>query len=87
MAEQKPRKPGTGVAFQNDNRKEDWHPEWTGEFADLSGNLYYLNIKESVGQHSGKPYRQVSIKPKTAKAAPSNAASAPIHDMTDDIPF
>lgn len=88
MAEdKKPRKPGTGAAWVNDRKTEDWHPEWTGEFADLNGNLYHLNIKEEVGQHTGEPYRKVSIKPKVAKAAPSNAAPKPIHDMTDDIPF
>lgn len=88
MAEdKKPRKPGTGVAFVNENKKEDWHPEWTGEFADLDGNLYYLNIKEAVGQHLGTPYRQVSIKPKVAKVAPANAAPASFDDLPDDLPF
>jgi hypothetical protein len=87
MAEQKPRKPGTGVAFKNEKKTEDWHPEWTGEFADLDGNLYYLNVKEAVGQHSGTPYRQVNIKPKVARAAPTNAVQPTFDDLPDDIPF
>lgn len=89
MAEQKqPRKPGTGVAFTNQNKTEDWHAQWTGEFADLDGKLYYLNVSRRVAGHSNQEYITVSLgKPKVAKGAPSNAASAPIHEMTDDIPF
>ena len=89
MAEQKqPRKPGTGVAFVNENKKEDWHADWTGEFADHDGNLFYLNISKKTAGHSGREYISVSLgKPKAAKAAPSNAAPKPIHEMIDDIPF
>jgi hypothetical protein len=88
MAEQKPRKPGTGVAFINENKKEDWHADFAGEFADLDGNLFYLNVSKKLSGHSGIEYITVSLgKPKAPKAAPANAASAPIHDMIDDIPF
>lgn len=88
MAEQRERKPGTGVAFTNKNKKEDWHADWTGEFADLDGNIYYLNVSKKVSGHSNQEYISVSLgKPKVAKAAPSNAAPQPIHDMIDDIPF
>ena len=88
MAEQRERKPGTGVAFVNKNKKEDWHADWTGEFADLDGNIYYLNVSKKVSGHSNQEYISVSLgKPKVAKAAPSNAAPKPIHDMIDDIPF
>jgi hypothetical protein len=88
MAEQRERKPGTGVAFVNKNKKEDWHADWTGEFADLDGNIYYLNISKKVSGHSNQEYISVSLgKPKLAKATPSNAAPKPIHDMIDDIPF
>jgi len=88
MAEQRERKPGTGVAFANKNKKEDWHADWTGEFADLDGNIYYLNVSKKVSGHSNQEYISVSLgKPKLAKATPSNAAPKPIHDMIDDIPF
>lgn len=88
MAEQRERKPGTGVAFVNNNKKEDWHADWTGEFADLDGNIYYLNISKKVSGHSNQEYISVSLgKPKLAKSTPSNAAPKPIHDMIDDIPF
>lgn len=88
MAEQRERKPGTGVAFTNKNKKEDWHADWTGEFADLDGNIYYLNVSKKVSGHSNQEYISVSLgKPKVAKAAPSNASPKPIHDMIDDIPF
>jgi hypothetical protein len=88
MAEQRERKPGTGVAFVNKNKKEDWHADWTGEFADLDGNIYYLNVSKKVSGHSNQEYISVSLgKPKLAKATPSNAAPKPIHDMIDDIPF
>lgn len=89
MAEQKqPRKPGTGVAFVNENKKEDWHADWTGEFADHDGNLFYLNVSKKIAGHSGREYISVSLgKPKADKATPSNAAPKPIHEMIDDIPF
>lgn len=88
MAEdKKPRKPGTGAAFKNEKKTEGWHPEWTGEFADFDGNLYYLNIKEDIGQHTGTPYRKVSIKPHVARAEPANAVQPTFDDLPDDIPF
>lgn len=89
MAEQKqPRKPGTGVAFVNENKKEDWHADWTGEFADHDGNLFYLNVSKKTAGHSGREYISVSLgKPKVAKATPSNAAPASFDDLPDDLPF
>lgn len=88
MAEQKPRKPGTGVAFVNKNKQEDWHADWTGEFAAHDGTIYYLNVSKKVGGHSGQEYITVSLgKPRVKTTYPSNAAAAPIHDMIDDIPF
>lgn len=88
MAEQRERKPGTGVAFANKNKKEDWHADWTGEFAAHDGTIYYLNVSKKVSGHSNQEYISVSLgKPKVAKATPSNASAAPIHDMIDDIPF
>ena len=88
MAEQRERKPGTGVAFINQNKKEDWHADWTGEFADLDGTLYYLNISKKVAGHSGTEYISISLgKPKTPKAAPTNAVKADFDDLPDDLPF
>lgn len=88
MAEQKVRKPGTGVAFINENKKEDWHADFAGEFADLDGNLFYLNVSKKLSGHSGIEYITVSLgKPKAPKAASANASLAPTHDMIDDIPF
>ena len=88
MAEQKPRKPGTGVAFINKNKQEDWHADWTGEFAAHDGTIYYLNVSKKVGGHSGQEYITVSLgKPRVKTTYPSNAAPKPIHDMIDDIPF
>lgn len=95
MAEaRQPRKPGTGVAFVNENRKEDWHADWTGEFADHDGNLFYLNVSKKTAGHSGREYISVSLgKPKAASnAAPQNvrASAAPkadFNDIPDDLPF
>lgn len=88
MAEQKPRKPGTGVAFVNENKKEDWHADWTGEFADHDGNLFYLNVSKKTAGHSGREYISVSLgKPKVAKAMPSNAAPTNFDDLPEDLPF
>ena len=89
MAEQRqPRKPGTGVAFVNENKKEDWHADWTGEFADHDGNLFYLNVSKKTAGHSGREYISVSLgKPKAAKVTPSNAAQPTFDDLPDDLPF
>jgi len=89
MAEQKqPRKPGTGVAFVNENKKEDWHADWTGEFADHDGNLFYLNISKKTAGHSGREYISVSLgKPKLIKGTPVNAVKADFDDLPDDLPF
>jgi hypothetical protein len=88
MAEQKIRKPGTGVAFINENKKEDWHADFTGEFADHDGNLFYLNVSKKLSGHSGIEYIAVSLgKPKAPKAAPANAAKPTFDDIPDDLPF
>lgn len=84
MAEQRERKPGTGVAFINKNKKEDWHADWTGEIKLPDGTLHYLNVSKKVAGHSGTEYIAVGIgKPRTESLKPSNA----IADLTDDIPF
>ena len=88
MAEQKVRKPGTGVAFINENKKEDWHADFTGEFADNDGNLFYLNVSKKLSGHSGIEYIAVSLgKPKAPKAAPANAVQPNFDNLPDDIPF
>lgn len=94
MAEQKqPRKPGTGVAFVNENKKEDWHADWTGEFADQDGNLFYLNVSKKTAGHSGREYISVSLgKQKTNQSVAESKAqslSAPttFDDLPDDLPF
>ena len=88
MAEQKPRKPGTGVAFVNKNKQEDWHADWTGEFAAHDGTLYYLNVSKKVGGHSGQEYITVSLgKPRTKTTYPSNAAPTNFDDLPSDLPF
>jgi hypothetical protein len=88
MAEQKPRKPGTGVAFINKNKKEDWHADFTGEFADHNGDIFYLNVSKKLSGHSGIEYISVSLgKPKLAKGEPSGAPKANFDDLIDDMPF
>lgn len=88
MAEQKLRKPGTGVAFTNQNKKEDWHADWTGEFAAHDGTLYYLNVSKKTSGHSKQEYISVSLgKPKVKQTVPSNAAQPNFDNLIDDIPF
>jgi hypothetical protein len=94
MAEQRERKPGTGVAFINENKKEDWHADFTGEFADFDGNLYYLNVTKKLSGHSGIEYISVSLgKPKGNKAAapapkaPAQTSDVNFDDLPDDLPF
>jgi hypothetical protein len=95
MAEQKERKPGTGVAFVNKNKKEDWHADWTGEFAAHDGTVYYLNVSKKVGGHSGTEYITVGLgKPKVAagtSTAPNNSPQArpmsELQDLPDDLLF
>jgi len=88
MAEQKPRKPGTGVAFINQNKKEDWHADWTGEFAAHDGTIYYLNVSQKKAAHSGQEYITVGLgKPKVPKGSPANATQPTFDDIPDDLPF
>ena len=92
MAEnQKPRKPGTGVAFINENKKEDWHADFTGEFADHDGNLFYLNVTKKLSGHSGIEYMTVSLgKPKAHKASndyPNARPMSELQDLPDDLLF
>jgi len=100
MAEQYARKPGTGTAFINENKKEDWHADFTGEFADLNGDLYYLNVTKKISGHSGTEYISVSLgKPKVNKGVAPPPPLDPIHakdmstsevgfdDLPDDLPF
>lgn len=88
MAEQRERKPGTGVAFTNKNKKEDWHADWTGEIKLPDGTLHYLNVSKKVAGHSGQEYIAVSLgKPRTESLKPSNASNVPLAELTDDIPF
>lgn len=87
MAEQRERKPGTGVAFANKNKKEDWHADWNGEFKNLDGKTYYINITNKVSQHSNTPYISVSLGKEVVVKNASPEPKADFADMTDDIPF
>ena len=64
MAEQYVPKPGTGSAFKNENKTEDWHGDYQGKIVlpegAIPGATYYFNIYNNQTK-TGNPYLGISI--------------------------
>jgi hypothetical protein len=80
-------KPGTGSAFKNENKTEDWHGDYTGQITlpegAIAGATYYFNVYNNVGKASGKPYLGASI---GKQVQPKAGGSAPT-ESKEDLPF
>ena len=50
-----------GVAFENQNRTEEWHAHWSGK-AMVDGQMYWLSMYDNVSK-GGKSYRKLKFKP------------------------
>jgi len=75
------RKPGDAVAFKNDYKKDDRHPDYKGNGLDLQGNEVDIAIWVKEGK-SGK-FFSIKISEKFVK---DGGDSAPMPD-SDDLPF
>ena len=65
----------SGIAFRNDRKREGKaDADWTGSIQ-VGGRLYWLNIWEKAGQRG--PFLTVSVREKTAGAAPAAPAAKP----------
>ena len=90
MAEQYQAKPGTGSAFKNDNKTEDWHADWRGKILLPDGTEHYLDIYDNLSK-SGVSYRSVRIGNPVANANSGQRpvqnqapARAPVAESIDD---
>lgn len=89
-------KPGTGSAFANDRKTEDWHADWRGKILLPDGSQHYLDIYDNVSK-SGVPYRSVRVGNPVANTnggqrpvqnnKPASQAVENIAELEDDLPF
>ena len=83
-------KTNTGVVFKNDNRGEDWHPEYRGSI-NVEGVEYFIDLKIREGK-KGK-FFSAKLKrkgrPDGAKAFPTSIPRPPepVTEFDDSIPF
>ena len=45
----------------NQNKKEDWHPDYTSQITLPDGQRYFIDVWDGIGKNSGQPYRRVRI--------------------------
>ena len=83
----------TGVVFKNDNKSEDWHPEYRGSI-NVEGKEYFIDLKIREGKHGKFFSAKVKRKdrPSGGKAVPAMPTSIPrppepVADFDDAIPF
>ena len=98
MAEDYKAQPGSGSAFKNDRKQEDWHADWRGKILLPDGTEHYIDIYDNVSK-SGTEYRRIRIGNPVANTA--SAVSAPVRNQApapqvstddlgafeDDLPF
>ena len=83
----------TGVVFKNDNKSENWHPEYRGSI-NVEGKEYFIDLKIREGKRGKFFSAKVKRKdrPSGGKAVPAMPTSIPQlpelgADFVDDIPF
>jgi len=76
-------KPGTGSAFKNENKTEDWHGDYTGQITLPDGAIHYVNVYNNVGKASGKPYLGITI----GKEVQAKAGGLAPAESKEDLPF
>jgi hypothetical protein len=74
-------KAGTGSAFKNENKTEDWHGDYTGQVTLPNGDIHYVNIYNNKGKTSGKPYLGLTIGKQVG------GATAAVTESNEDVPF
>lgn len=76
-------KPGTGSAFKNDKKTEDWHGDLSGKIMLPDGKTYYVNVYNKIDKNNN-PYITFKIGKEVAgqSAAVYSAAHQPFPPQT-----
>jgi hypothetical protein len=77
-------KDNTGILFQEEDRKSDKHPAYTGPLM-VNGVMYRMALWPKTSKN-GKKCLSVAVTPKT-EGGQRPAAAASRHRDQDDIPF
>lgn len=85
-------KPGSGSAFKNDKKTEDWHPAYRGKVMLPDGSVHWLDIspkKTKAGDTwiAVKVGNQIEAAAKPLSAHNAAKANAFVSEPDDDIPF
>jgi len=92
-------RPGSGSAFKNDKKTEDWHPAYRGKVMLPDGSVHWLDItpkKTAAGEtwvsvKIGNPVQPQggghSPAPYPSQPQPKVDVRAMVPDNDDDIPF
>lgn len=82
-------KDNSGVLFKNDKKESDRHPDYKGNIR-VAGVDYWLSSWINTSK-SGQKYMSVSVQPKDQAHQQgidqAKAATAPVEDFKDDVPF
>lgn len=86
-------KPGSGSAFKNDKKTEDWHPAYRGKVMLPDGSVHWLDISPKktkagdtwIAVRVGNQIDPPAAKPVSAHNAAK--ANAFVSEPDDDIPF
>ena len=76
-------KPGSGTAFKNNDKTEDWHGDFKGKVMLPGGILHYLDVYNAVDKN-GNPYLKFKIGKEVGQQKPKAKDFA---EMPDDLPF
>jgi len=90
-------KAGQGSAFENKEKKEDWHPEFRGKVMLPNGDVHYLDVKMRETK-AGRPWVGVKVGAKVSAGAPVYSGHQQakangyqpqpgLANMSEDVPF
>jgi len=62
-----------GKAFQEKEKKEDWHDDWKGD-VDVDGTMYWIGWTDRVAA-SGTEWKKIKVRPKDTGYVPRDKPS------------
>lgn len=81
-------KPNTGSIWKNENKTEDWHGDFRGEFVDAEGRKYYVDAwLRGPDDNPQSPALRFRVKPKQPRPTQSAPEAPEAGDLDDSIPF